>query len=449
MLSMRHRFLAGFSLLQALLAAVAVARGVVRFNEAAAEAREQQLRDKLEIACMALREGVPAARLAEDSRLEAKRLKLLLVVETLETAGPSAAVPGEASSSSMVSAVEGRLPGVERVVEDPQRAGGRLRLRLSHASERAGVPGHRRRVVGLLLGGVAYVGLSVGAAAWLTRRWLRALRRMSDAARDLGLDPVPKGRLPVPRTEVELASFAETLNGFLDRLEADYATRNRFLADAAHELRTPLTALRAEIDVALRREREPGRYRQVLESNREEIVRLSSLIDGLLTLARADGGGLGRPGGQVDCVPLAEQALDRFRPLALERGVALELSRTGGADSAVLAWAEAASVERILDNLLSNALRHTPGGGRVTLGVTLEGSHVVLDVTDTGMGIPEAHVSKVFERFYRVESGRGAGSGAGLGLAIVKALVEAQGGSVRLESEVGRGTRVAVRFPVS
>jgi signal transduction histidine kinase len=329
------------------------------------------------------------------------------------------------------------------LVDLPEKAGGRMKLRLSGQT----APQHRRRVAGLVLGGVIYVGLSVGAAAVLTRRWLRALGRMSEAARRLGLDPTSKGRLPVPKTEVELAAFAETLNGFLDRLEADYGARNRFLADAAHELRTPLTALRAEIDVALRRDREPARYRQVLESNREEIVRLSELIDGLLTLARADAGESIRPNVPLDSVPLAAQAVERFRPLALQRGIDLKLSQEGGPGATIPVRADARSVERILDNLLSNALRHTDAGGRITVSGRTGGSQAILEVTDTGTGIPPAHVARVFDRFYRVESGRGAG--AGLGLAIVKALVEALGGDVRLESELGRGTRVEVRLPLA
>jgi signal transduction histidine kinase len=270
---------------------------------------------------------------------------------------------------------------------------------------------------------------------------------MSEAARQLGLDPASKGRLPVPKTEVELAAFAETLNGFLDRLEADYTARNRFLADAAHELRTPLTALRAEMDVALRRDREPARYRQVLESNREEIVRLAALIDGLLTLARADAGESVRPAVSLDGIPLVEQAVERFRPLAVERGIDLSFPRESRSGSTVPMRADARSVERILDNLLSNAIRHTGAGGRVTLSLRTVESHAVLEVADTGVGIPPADVPRVFDRFYRVESGRGAG--AGLGLAIVKALVEALGGNVRLESALGLGTRVEVRLPLA
>lgn len=437
---MRHRFLAGFSLMQAVLAAVAVWRGVIRLNEAATEAQGQHLKDQVQIAGLVLREGVPPERLADDPRLEAGRMGFSLQVERL--GGQTSEPPGRPGVPVLAASKSG-TPMAELLVDLPEKAGGRMKLRLSGQSASQ----HRRRVAGLVLGGVIYVGLSVGAAAVLTRRWLRALGRMSEAARRLGLDPTAKGRLPVPKTEAELAAFAETLNGFLDRLEADYGARNRFLADAAHELRTPLTALRAEIDVALRRDREPARYRQVLESNREELVRLSELIDGLLTLARADAGESIRPTVPLDSVPLAAQAVERFRPLALQRGIDLVLSQESGPGATIPVRADARSVERILDNLLSNALRHTDAGGRVTVSGRTAGSRAILEITDTGTGIPPAHVARVFDRFYRVESGRGAG--AGLGLAIVKALVEVLGGDVRLESELGRGTRVEVRLPLA
>lgn len=440
---MRHRFLAGFSLMQAVLAAVAVWRGVIRLNEAATEAQGQHLKDQAQIAALVLREGVPPERLADDPRLQAGMMGISLQVARV--GGRTSADAGRPGVPTL-SVSESGTPMAEMVVDVPENAGGWMKLRLTQVSGQS-APQHRRRVAGLVLGGVIYVGLSVGAAAVLTRRWLRALGRMSEAARQLGLDPASKGRLPVPKTEVELAAFAETLNGFLDRLEADYGARNRFLADAAHELRTPLTALRAEIDVTLRRDREPARYRQVLESNREEIVRLSELIDGLLTLARADAGESIRPTVPLDSVPLAEQAVERFRPLALERGIDLKLSQEGGPGATIPVRADDRSVERILDNLLSNAVRHTNAGGRVTLSLRTVGSQAILAVADTGTGIPPEHVARVFDRFYRVESGRGAG--AGLGLAIVKALVEALGGDVRLESELGRGTRVEVRLPLA
>lgn len=440
MFSMRHRFLVGFSLLQAGLALLAVWRGVLRLNETAAAAQHQQLQDKLQIAAMALEGGVSRERLAEDPRLEAKSLGLVLRVEpaaggaTLDSLPRPLTVPRGESSP---------VAGVEMIVADPGNRAGRWRLQLTQISQ-LGSPQHRRRVAALVFGGTLYVGLSVGAAAWLTHRWLRALARMSDAARQLGLDPASKGRLPVPQTEVELAAFAATLNGFLDRLESDYAARNRFLADAAHELRTPLTAMRAEIDVALRRERDPARYRQVLESNREELIRLSTLIDGLLTLARVDAGEMSRPVASIDLVPVVQAALDRFLPVALERRVQLKLSRNGVSNSPVIARVDVPSIERILDNLLSNALRHTDADGQVIVQLQSESTPIVLTVLDTGTGIPPEHVTRVFDRFYRVASGRGAG--AGLGLAIVKALVENLGGTVHLESAVGRGTRVEVCF---
>lgn len=438
MISLRHRFLVGFGILQVLLAVTAVWRGVVRLNKTASAGQVQRLRDKAWIAGMALAEGVSTNQLREDPRLELESLELALEIEP--AVGEK---PGDSSPRLMkgVGTMGDAEVGAEWVVRTARE--GWVRLRVEPASV-LGSSGQRRRMLTLVFGGTVYVVLSIGAAAWMTRRWLGALARMSEVASRLATGSVPMGRLPVPEMEGELAAFASTLNALLDRLETEYANRNRFLADAAHELRTPLTSLRTEIDVVLRRERDPERYKHVLESNRVELVRLSGLIDGLLTLARADAGEVLQQREACDLQTLAREAVARSAVFAAERGVKLVLA-DGIARRAVV---DSVAIGRILDNLLSNAVVNTEAGGTVTVEIRAEDGvgEVEVMVNDTGCGIPSDQTAKVFERFYRVDARKVGGTG--LGLAIVKALVEAHGGRVSLESVVGVGTRVNVRLPV-
>jgi signal transduction histidine kinase len=232
------------------------------------------------------------------------------------------------------------------------------------------------------------------------------------------------------------------------RLETDSMrmAQQRFIGDAAHELGTPLAVLRGEIDIALRRDREAGDYRAALDSCREEIERLSRLSENLLALATADAGQKLLHRAQCDAVAIAKTVHGRFARLAALKRINFTIS----APDTLTCSADAIAIEQILGNLISNALCHTPTDESVILAVARESSDVVYHVTDTGEGIPPAHISLIFERFHRVDKARArANGGAGLGLAIVKTLVEAHGGTVSVESEIGKGTRFTVRIPVA
>jgi signal transduction histidine kinase len=222
------------------------------------------------------------------------------------------------------------------------------------------------------------------------------------------------------------------------------AAQHRFIGDAAHELGTPLAVLRGEIDIALRRERTAEDYRAALASCREEIERLSRLSENLLALATADAGHAFIHRAPCDAADIARTVHHRFARLAQEKGVAFSLEVAGA-----LPWtADALAIEQVLGNLVSNALRHTPAGESVTLTATAETDAIVFRVTDTGEGIPPAHLPRLFERFHRVDKARSrAAGGAGLGLAIVRTLVEAHGGRVEVTSELGKGTTFTCRFP--
>ncbi|NBV22318.1 MAG: HAMP domain-containing protein [Proteobacteria bacterium] len=298
----------------------------------------------------------------------------------------------------------------------------------------------------LVIGGVATVAAVWLVALLLLNHWLRTVDAASESAHLIGAQGRLRERLFVPPQDDELARLARTFNELLDRLEAAHTTQQRFLADASHELRTPLTVLRGEIEVALRRERTGEDYREVLQSAREEIERLSKLTENLLALARADAGEGVAAREQVDLSALCQEVARKLAGLSGLAGVTITVS----APTPAVVHGDSVALERVLANLVENALRYSPRGEGVTLTVATESGAAVVRVRDTGPGIPAEHLPHLFERFYRVDKARSREfGGAGLGLSIVEALVTAHGGKVSVASEVGQGTEFCVRLPES
>lgn len=223
----------------------------------------------------------------------------------------------------------------------------------------------------------------------------------------------------------EFARLVQVLNAMLGRLDQASAVQRRFTADASHELRGPLTALRGELDLALKRDRTPEEYRVTLARCREEVIRLTRMATDLLTLARSEAGLTQPDTAEVDLRLIAEQVAERRRAVAGARGVAITVS-----GPPVIVRGDPALLERVVGNLLDNAVRHSPEGGAV--GITIDaGEAVTLTVCDEGPGIPAGEQAQLFSRFFRGETRQREDSGTGLGLAIAKTAAEAHGG--RLE----------------
>ena len=226
-----------------------------------------------------------------------------------------------------------------------------------------------------------------------------------------------------------------TINELLDRLASYHSQMTRFTADASHELRSPLAAMRAAVEVALQKPRTAEEYRDVLGSLGEQSDRLTLLVNGLLTLARADVGEIELRLEIVDLSQLAAEIAEMYQPLAEERGVSLAWSGT----SPVPVRGDPSRLRQLLTNLVDNAIKFNEPGGTVTIRADRDEHHARLAVTDTGIGIPADRLSHVFERFYQADLARSSG-GAGLGLSICRWIVEAHGGTIRASSKPGNGS---------
>jgi heavy metal sensor kinase len=302
-----------------------------------------------------------------------------------------------------------------------------------------------RRLRHWLAGGGLLTLLAAGlAVGYIAQQWRLPLQALGETAGRVRLETLSRQRLYAPEETPELARVAGSFNRLLDQLAIAHGTQQRFIADASHELRTPLTILQGEIEVALRRQRDGSEYRATLASCLEEIVRLTRLTENLLVLARADAGESIEQRQRVDLGTLCREVCEQLTPMAFARSITLEVE---GTDSVEID-ADPLALERVVSNLVRNAIHYSPPRERVTVRAVALGPEAIVTVTDTGPGIADDHLPRLFDRFYRVDAARAqAAGGAGLGLAIVKSLVEAHGGRVEVWSGLGQGSRFTVRLP--
>lgn len=316
---------------------------------------------------------------------------------------------------------------------------GNQRLTLQLAQERTRDERFATRYAALLAVMPGCVILTcAGVAILVTRRTLLPLRRLTESIERTGATRLDE-RVPVGRWPDELQPLALGFNKMLGRLEDSFTRLSQFSADLAHELRTPIAILRGEAEGALTKPRTLEQYREVIESSLEEMQRLSAMIDNLLFLARAETiGSIKRQ--FFDGHAAIEKVREFYEALSQEQGV--ELNREGEGQ----VYAEPVLFRRALINLITNALRFTPSGGRVTVSLQHSDGASVIAVADTGCGISTQHLPNVFDRFFRGDAPRSS-QGSGLGLSIVKSVMQIHDGNVSVQSDVGRGTVVTLRFP--
>jgi heavy metal sensor kinase len=368
------------------------------------------------------RPGAPAGRLPLSPKALKDALRGVSTFETIESPGP--------------------YPF--RVLTMPVIDGGRVVNLVQVGISLENVFNTQRRFL-LIMGAVLPFGLLLASVGgWvLARRALKPVDEMTQAARRISGEYLA-GRLQETGTGDELDWLAKTLNDMLGRLDDSFRQTRQFSADAAHELQTPLTILKGEIEVALRSPRSPEEYRGVLHSSLEEIDRISSLVAGLLLLARADRGVL-----RLDLKPLNLQELlaevgEQMRRLAENQAVSLDY----GLMEPASIQGDREHFKRLLVNLIDNAIKYTPAGGRVTLSLRCDGKRAQVGISDTGMGLTEDEQEQIFNRFYRTAEARSQrGGGAGLGLSIAQSIAAAHGGRIEVESTPGQGSTFTVSLP--
>ena len=314
---------------------------------------------------------------------------------------------------------------------------------LAVASSLEGVDAAVHKVRTLMLLAGPPLLLVVAAGGWLlARKALRPVARVTEQADRIEVDRLDE-RVPVPRTSDEVAHLAETVNRMLDRLHRGVEERRRLVADASHELRTPLAVMRSELDVALAYDDLQPEAALVLASAREEVERMTRIVENLLTLARVDEGRLELLKRPFELGDVADEVAAELGPIAADKGVSVEAS---GERAEVIADRE--RVRQVVANLVHNAVKYSPPGGEVRIVTWVAGGEAGVHVEDSGTGIPADALEHVFDRFYRVDSARVRDTGgSGLGLAICREIAVAHGGRVWAESEEGRGSRFSLALP--
>lgn len=288
--------------------------------------------------------------------------------------------------------------------------------------------------------GVFAVGLVGGW--WLSGRAVQPIRAMSATAASIGAANLSR-RIDTARIDDELGELATILNAMLDRIELAFEQQVRFTADASHELRTPLAIILSHAELALARQRTPEEYRAALEAALRSSRRMKLLVEELLTLARSDAGRLKMDSVEVDLHRVVEDAVTMLRPLAEEHQVRL-IVRAGEARVP----GDANRLSQVVTNLLTNAIMYNRPEGEVAVTTNADGAEAVLTVTDTGLGISQADLPHLFERFYRVDRARTRErGGSGLGLAICQGIVSAHGGTMTVTSQLNVGSTFTVRIP--
>jgi two-component system OmpR family sensor kinase len=348
-------------------------------------------------------------------------------------------------------------PGDETAYRDEKASGALLRV----ATVNYEVPGGRiykvevggpeaamtaalRGLMGMLaVGFLVLIGLAVVGGYSLLGRTLRPVDEIVRAAEGITYKNLSE-RLPVPATGDEFERISGALNRMIGRLDEAFRIATRFSGDASHELRTPLTIVRGELESLMKGPVLSDEVRQRLGEILVEMERLTHIVEGLLLVSRLESGeGRQRP-VVLDLGDITSHVADQMEPLAEDKGVSLGRELEPG----VLVEGDEVRLKQVVVNLLDNAIKYTPPGGRVTLGVHGQSGQARLEVTDTGRGLSAEAQRHVFERFYRADDVRGEQiEGTGLGLAIVHSIVDAHRGSVSVSSQPGLGSMFIVRLP--
>ncbi len=300
------------------------------------------------------------------------------------------------------------------------------------------------KMVAVLGIGLPVVLIFIAAAGYLVAaRALRPVDAMARRASQITAEHLDE-RLTIDNPGDELGQLGTAFNETLARLERSFGQLRRFTADASHELRTPLTAIQSVGEVSLRKPGDTTYYRDIIGSMLEETHRLTQLVDSLLVMSRADAGRVQLHPTEVNLLALASELAGLLEVLAEEKQQTIETEGEGSLNL----MADRTLLRQALVNLIDNALKYSPSGGRICIRVADQGSSAVIEVHDSGPGIPLEHRDRIFERFYRVDQARTRlEGGTGLGLSIAQWAVSVHGGTIEVHCPPGSGSIFRIRLP--
>jgi two-component system heavy metal sensor histidine kinase CusS len=370
----------------------------------------------------------------DDYRIRSEDGRILFETSAARDRLPPALVPGAGG-------VNFRTADGRWIRARSQRSGGRIyEVSYDRTRELELLERYRRYMAFVLVPALA---ASAVAGVAIARRGLRPVGEIAATAQRIGPERLGE-RIGTEGLPAELGDLARTFNVMLDRLQESFGRLERFSGDIAHELRTPVHAIRSVAEVALATSRTRDDDREALAACLDSAEQLARLIERLLFLARADDP---RTVLELETFDLpSELAAIRefYEPAAAEAGIALAVVTP----PSLACRLDRPLFQRALGNLLTNALAHTPRGGRVAVSASSGPEGLVVSVSDTGVGIAPEHLPYLFDRFYRPDPARSSGGGVGLGLAIVKSIAELHGGRASIASQPGAGCIVTLNLPV-
>ena len=281
---------------------------------------------------------------------------------------------------------------------------------------------------------------------WLSGRALAPVNRIIESAEQIGLQNLSH-RLEVTKTADELQRLTVTLNAMLERIESSVKSIRQFTANASHDLRTPLSLIRTHAELALRRTRTAGEYRESLTRILTLSEQTTGLVEALLTLARADAGASNLRMVEIDLATLLDKTNEQVLVLAQSKGVSFSFSPC---DAPLCLRGDSAALETLLRAILDNAVKYTPSGGSIRLQAFERAGEAVIEIKDTGIGIATEDLPRIFDRFFRADQSRSrAVAGSGLGLSIARWIAETHQGRIEVESELGAGSLFRIVLPLA
>ena len=281
------------------------------------------------------------------------------------------------------------------------------------------------------------------AGAFLVKLTLRPVDNMIHTIHDITAENM-KLKLSIPNTKDEIQKLAETFNDMLARLENSFTSQRHLFEDLSHELKTPLTILKGEFEVILKKMRSPQDYEAILRSSLEEIDKMTRLVENLLMLASLESKRTMPEKRALDISTLLKGVVDNIRRLAERKRLTVDIAGKEG----VLVVGDEKELKQLFLNIIDNAVKYTPEGGNINIKITEDAQAATISIKDTGIGVPPADIPHIFDRFYRVPVARSS-HGFGLGLSIVKAIVDAHNGTIKVEGALGEGTTFVITLPLA